>query len=54
MVRIVALLLFILKNYGLLRLIGLTEDIFKELTMLIFLILSAYEIINDPTQKDGF
>lgn len=49
-----ALILFILKNYGLLVPIGLTEDSFKELTTLIFALLSAFAFFNDPTSKDSF
>jgi len=49
-----ALLLFILKNYGLLTPIGLTEESFNELTTLIFAVLTAFGIFNDPTNKEGF
>jgi uncharacterized membrane protein len=49
-----ALVLFVLKTYGLLAAIGLTEDSFKELTMLIFAVLSALAIFNNPTDKEGF
>lgn len=51
---VAALVLFILKNYGLLVPIGLTEDSFKELTILIFTVLSSFAFFNDPTNKDGF
>ena len=53
-VAVVALLLFILKNYGLLTPIGLTEASFKELTTLIFGVLTAFAVFNDPTNKEGF
>lgn len=53
-VAVVALLLFILKTYGLLAVIGLTEDSFKELTTLIFAVLAAFGIFNNPTNKEGF
>ncbi|WP_411680070.1 holin [Clostridium thailandense] len=53
-VAVASLLLFILKTYGLLAPIGLTEDSFKELTALIFTVLSAFAFFNDPTSKDGF
>ncbi|GAB6174518.1 hypothetical protein JCM15765_39960 [Paradesulfitobacterium aromaticivorans] len=49
-----ALALFILKTYGLLSAIGLTEDSFKELTNLIFAAAAAFGILNNPTNKDGF
>ncbi|RCX14389.1 hypothetical protein DFR58_115113 [Anaerobacterium chartisolvens] len=51
---IAALLLFIMKNYGLLDHVGLTEDSVKELTTLIFAVLSAFAIFNNPTSKDSF
>lgn len=53
-VAIVTLLLFVLKTYGLLAPIGLTEDSFKELTTLVFAVLAAFGIFNDPTNKEGF
>lgn len=49
-----ALVLFILKTYGLLTGIGLTEDSFKELTTLIFGVATAFGILNNPTDKDNF
>jgi uncharacterized membrane protein len=49
-----ALVLFILKNYGLLAPIGLTEGSFKELTTLIFGVATAFGILNNPTNKEGF
>lgn len=49
-----ALLFFILKTYGLLTPIGLTEDNFKELTTLIFSLATALGILNNPTNKDNF
>ena len=53
-VAVAALMLFILKNYGLLAPVGLTENSFKELTNLIFSVISAFGIFNDPTTKDSF
>jgi hypothetical protein len=49
-----ALILFILKNYGLLAFLGLTEDSFNELTTLIFAVLSAFAFFNNPLTKDKF
>ena len=49
-----ALTLFVLKTYGLLAPIGLTEDSFKELTTLLFAALTAFGIFNNPTSKDRF
>ena len=53
-VAVAALMLFILKNYGLLAPVGLTDNSFKELTNLIFAVISAFGIFNDPTTKDSF
>lgn len=49
-----ALVFFVLKTYGLLAPIGLTEESFKELVTLIFAALAAFGILNNPTNKDGF
>lgn len=49
-----SLVLFILKTYGLLAPIGLTEESFKELTALIFGAATAFGILNNPTSKDTF
>ncbi len=49
-----ALVLFVFKTYGLLTPIGLTEDSFKELTILIFGVATAFGILNNPTNKDEF
>jgi len=49
-----ALVLFILKTYGLLAPIGLTEDSFKELTTLVFAALTAFGIFNNPTNSEDF
>jgi uncharacterized membrane protein len=51
---VAALVFFILKNYGLLEPIGLTEESFQELTALIFAVLSAFAIFNNPTEKKGY
>lgn len=51
---VAALVLFILKAYGLLTPIGLTEDSFKEFTVLIFTVALAFGVFNNPTSKDGF
>lgn len=51
---ILALILFVLKNYGLLASVGLTEGSFKELTTLLFAALTAFGIFNNPTSKDSF
>lgn len=49
-----ALVLYILKTYGLLAPIGLTEESFKELTTLLFAALTAFGIFNNPTSRDSF
>jgi hypothetical protein len=51
---VAALILFILKNYGLLSFIGLTENSFNELTALIFATLSAFAYFNNPRDPNNF
>ena len=53
-VAVAALVLFILKTYGLLGSIGLTDTSYKEFTTLIFGVVAALGVFNDPTNKDGF
>ena len=53
-VSVAALVLFILKTYGLLAPIGLTEDSFQELTTLIFAVAVAFGVFNNPTNSEGF
>jgi len=45
------LLGFILKNYGLLAAIGLTPTSYQELTTLIFVAVTAFGIVNDPSDS---
>lgn len=49
-----ALTLFLLKNYGLLTVLGLTAESYNELTTLIFTALAAFGFWNNPENKDGF
>lgn len=49
-----ALLLFLLKNYGLLAPIGLTEESYKTLTTLVFAVLASIGFLNNPTDKTKF
>ena len=51
---VAALILFIMKNYNLLAFAGLTEESFKELTTLLFAVLSAFAFFNNPMNKDGY
>ena len=51
---LVAVVLFVLKTYGLLEPIGLSESSFKELTTLLFAALAAWGIFNNPTSRDRF
>lgn len=46
------LVLFLLKNYGLLEPIGLTSESYKELTTLLLTTLIAFGVLNNPTDKD--
>jgi len=49
-----ALVFFIMKNYGLFSVVGLTPDSFKELSDLILALLVTLGIFNNPTNADGF
>lgn len=49
-----ALILFVLKNYGLLGAIGLTEDSYNELFTMIIAVLSAFGILNNPDDRTQF
>jgi uncharacterized membrane protein len=51
---VATLILFVLKNYGLLAPIGLTEESFNELTILIFAVVTAFGIFNNPTDKEHY
>jgi uncharacterized membrane protein len=51
---VIALILFVLKNYGLLAPIGLTEDSFNELVTLVFSVLMAFGVFNNPEKKGQF
>jgi uncharacterized membrane protein len=51
---VVTLVLFVMKTFNLLAPIGLSEDSFKELTSLIFAVLAAFGIFNNPTDRDSF
>ncbi len=53
-VSIIALILFILKNYGLLEGIGLTEESYKEFTALLLAVFTAFGVFNNPTDPDNF
>ena len=53
-VSISALVLFILKNYGLLDVVGLTAESYNELTTLIFAVVTALGIFNNPTDRRFF
>jgi uncharacterized membrane protein len=52
--NIMALILFIMKNYGLLSPIGLTEDSYNELTGIIMTILIGFGVLNNPTNENDF
>lgn len=49
-----ALLLMVLKNWGLLQFIGLTPDSFNELWTLVIAFLAALGVINRPDVKNKF
>lgn len=50
---IAALVLFILKNYGLLAPLGLTEQSFSDLVTLILAVAIAFGVFNNPTDKNN-
>lgn len=49
-----ALLFFILKTWGLLEWAGLTKDSYDQLISLIIAALTAFGVINNPTDKESF
>lgn len=51
---VAALLGFILGNYGLYDKIGLTDQTYKTLVDLIFAVLAAFGIFNNPENPDGY
>ena len=51
---VVALLGFILGNYGLYDAIGLTDKTFQTMVDLIFAVLGAFGIFNNPTDSENF
>lgn len=53
-VAVAALVLFILKNYGLLAPLGLTEEAYKQLFDLVMAVLVAFGVFNNPTNSEGF
>ena len=46
-----SLIFFILKNYGLLEVVGLTKESYEELTLLIFSVLSLAGYFNNPKKE---
>lgn len=53
-VAVSALILLVLKTYGLLEPLGLSEDGYNELTTLLFAVLTAFGIFNNPTDSEKF
>lgn len=53
-VSVAALVMFLLKNYGLFQMLGLTDQSFSSLVDLVFAMLMAFGFFNNPTNKDGF
>lgn len=51
---VAALVLLLLKNYGLLGTIGITEDVFNQIVNLLLTILIGFGILNNPTDRDNF
>jgi uncharacterized membrane protein len=53
-VNFAALLFFILKTFGLLEWIGLTKDSYDELISVIITLLTAFGVLNNPTDAQKF
>lgn len=53
-VSVSALIFFIFKTYGILEVIGLTQESYKELTTLIFSVLMAFGVFHNPTNTGKF
>lgn len=51
-VTVFAFLLFIMKNYGLLEIVGLTEESYNQLTVYILTFISIFAAWNSPESKD--
>lgn len=51
---VASLLGFILGNYGLYDKIGLTNETYQTLVNLIFTVLAAFGIFNNPTDSEKF
>jgi uncharacterized membrane protein len=51
---IIALVGFILGNWGLYDYIGLTDETFQRLTDLLLAVLTAFGIFNNPTNPENF
>lgn len=53
-VAIFALLGFVLGNWGLFNVIGLTNETWQQLVELVLAALAAFGIFNNPTESDHF
>ena len=53
-IAVAALVGFVLGNYGLYDRIGLTNETYQTLVDLIFAVLTAFGIFNNPTDKANF
>ena len=51
---IFALVAFVLGNYGLYDVIGMTSETFQTFINLLLSAMMAFGIVNNPTNKDGF
>ncbi len=49
-----ALVVFVLKTWGLLAWMGLTEDSYDQLVSLVIAALTAFGVLNNPTDKSSF
>lgn len=51
---VASLVLLILKNYNLLPVLNMTDEVFNKMTDLIFAVLVSFGIFNDPTSRDKY
>ena len=53
-VAVASLVGFLLGNYGLYDAIGLTNETFQQLVNLLFAVLAAFGVFNNPTDNQKF
>lgn len=51
---LISLALLILKSYGVLEPLGLSDDDYQQITNLIVAALAGFGVLNNPTNRNGF